>query len=121
MSYLAYFNGEGRVLLVKEGTSPMAPPPSTVHEAAVPDGTTANQIYFDVEAGEVRWKALFEVVAERNRLSGIPPGTTAIILGEIEIVDDGEIEFEADVEEKLIVALDHPHYLFARVEVETGP
>lgn len=115
----AFFDDMGRTLAIADGVI-MGPPTDTAFEAEVALEDTVNDIYFDIVTGAVKARLPFDLTIQRNKISGIPAGTTAFI-GDFELVNDGEIEFIADVEETLRVSLDHPHYLFQNVNVETGP
>lgn len=66
-------------------------------------------------------KSEMPLTIQRNLITGIPLGARAIINGEMDIVEDGEIVFVADVEGVTSVDLSHPNYVRAMVEVDTGP
>lgn len=85
------------------------------------DTTDANSIYYDVASGEVRTKDEFALTTSRNLVEGLPAGTRALFEEHDLIVDDGQIEFEADLETVTLVNLSHPHYRDAMIEVTTGP
>lgn len=116
---VAFFDAAGRVLAIADGIV-MGPPSGTEYEIEVGLSATVNTIFYDTVAGEVKPRQPFDVTIERNKISNIPAGTLAFT-GDFEIVDDGEIEFLADVEDTLFILLDHPEYLSETVIVETGP
>lgn len=111
---IGYFDSTGRVLLVSDGSMQMDPPPGTANSVELPVEATANNIYY---AEGLQFRQPFPVTLSRNRIDGLPVGTLA---NGVE-VNDGVIEYEADIERILWVTLDHPHYLYEVVHVETGP
>lgn len=116
----AFFSYSGRVILVSD-LSGMGMPPGSLYSAGIADHISANDIYFDTASGEAKEKTNFNLVVTRNRIEQIPAGSR-IIFGAIdEIVDDGSVEFLADVEETVTVYLEHFEYKSLMVEVETGP
>lgn len=116
----AHFDETGRVLIISE-LAGMGSPESAAYSAPVSDGLLANDIYYDTATGEVKEKAGFDLAVTRNRIDQIPAGSR-IIFGAIdEIVDDGSVEFMADVEETATAYLEHPEYKSIVVEVQTGP
>lgn len=117
---IAYFNADGKTLCIP--TLPgMMPPPDAVYSASV-ETDDPNAIWFDVVAEQVVARGAFPVVATRNLISGVPTGTTAIFMnGDVETVDDGTIEFDANTEHTEYVRLTHLQYLSTDVEVEVGP
>lgn len=117
MSAIGYFNAGGELLLVRDGGD-MTPPDGTEYVADLPSGATANNVYYDEG---VQFKQQFPITVTRNLIAGIPPGTSVGVNHITDIVDDGEFEFVADVEETVRVTLSHPHYLYESVAVETGP
>lgn len=111
---IAYFNKHGRVILIHGGAIPMETPDGTATFLEVPPNANANNIYYD---DGLKFKERFNVALSRNLISNIPAGT---LVNGIQC-NDGSVEFQADVEDVLWVKLDHPHYIYEVVSVETGP
>lgn len=116
MIHTAYFDAAGKLLLISSG-GVMDPPAGSVNSMEVDDPNNYD-IYYE---GEVRGKLAFDLVITKNKVSGIPPSTTVYTSDSIEVVDDGEIEFEVNYEGTVDLFLDHPHYLSESVSVEVGP
>lgn len=117
----AYFDAGGKLLLLLETGTIMEPPPTVVFVVPVPDDAHATTIYYDVEAGEVKFRAQMPLTITRNRVEGVPAGSLVIYPDGDHIVDDGLIEIEQDVEGQLRLYIDHPHYLPAQFTLEVGP
>jgi hypothetical protein len=117
MNKFAYFDMEGNLLSL---ASSKAVFPNAI-ECEVAQDADANKIYYDLAAKSVQEKMLFALEVSRNCISGLPQGTAVQYSSERVIVDDGSAEFEADVEEELLVYLDHPHFVSQYVTVPTGP
>lgn len=113
----AYFNDHGEILSLASAQAIFP----DAHEFEVPQGTSANGIYLDIENMVVRNKTPFPVTAGYNLVSGLPLGTAALYSGNRVVVDDGFLEFDADTFEVLLIYLDHPHFIAQYVEVQTGP
>lgn len=118
MNY-AYFSREGRLLYIASRQSVMVDP--EVVEREVSRDTDPNTLYLDPASLEVRERRAFEVEISFNRVRRIPSGTVATLPEGQFTVEDGELEFEADVATVIAVHLDHPHYRAQSVEVQTGP
>lgn len=121
---VAFFDATGRVMVIADGSDarpPSAPAGALFMADDLPEGAQANDIYYDIDAGALAYRQPFALTIERNRISGIPTGTLAMMPDGSEVVEDGEIEFVADIEEGILVALDHPHHVYEVVSVETGP
>lgn len=117
---VAFFDASGRLLLIADGVG-MTPPDDAAYQTEVGPDATANNIYLDTALQKVEFKQAFPIAVSRNLVTGIPAGTEATFYGEPEIVNDGAIEFEADVEETLQITLEHPHFIYQVIAVETGP
>lgn len=122
MIRVAYFDEHGRALLLVEAMSEPVPkaPDAAVYSAEV-SAADINSIYMDLGTGLVATKTPFPVITSRNKIDGIPQGTQVFIGNYWETVEDGEIEFSADVEDLIPVSLMHDHHIDMTVEVETGP
>lgn len=118
MNY-AYFSAEGRLLYIASRQSAMVDP--DVIERPVSRGTDPNSIYLDPGSLEVKEREPFNVEISFNRVRGIPVGTVATLPDGQFTVEDGELEFEADVTKVIAVYLDHPRHIARLFEVQTGP
>ncbi|GFE72364.1 hypothetical protein [Novosphingobium sp. TCA1] len=92
-----------------------------VMEIEVPNGTEANSIYLDPETNEVLPRKQFNLAISYNQVSAIPVGTMVTDADGQDIVQDGVMDFEADVPGTIWLCFDHPHYVSTWVSVETGP
>jgi hypothetical protein len=120
----AYFDANGHLLILAQVIvgSDMTPPPGAEHMRDVADEVGPNDIYLDLPTGELRVKDAFPITVARNLISGVPAGTRALFMdGGDETIDDGTVEFVADVEATEFVTLSHPHHIMQEVAVETGP
>lgn len=117
----AYFDEEGRLLCLTVLGSDMDPPTGTEFTIEDLETTDPNAIYYDLTTQAVAEKQAFPITVSRNLISGIPAGTKACFGDGSEIVDDGSIEFVANVEGTEFVMLVHPHYINQEIEVEVGP
>lgn len=114
--HTAYFDASGKLLLINSG-GVMSPPDGAVNAVEVDDPNNFD-IYFD---GEARGKQDFVLTIERNKVSGIPPGTTVYMSDGVEVVDDGELEFDVNYEGTVDIFLVNPRFISASVSVEVGP
>lgn len=117
---IAYFDSAGELLFIAEQEG-MVPPADCAFIAQMEGRPDPNMIYWDVAAGAVTEKAQFEPVITRNTVANIPAGTTLLCAEAEIVVDDGDVEFIADVEGMTPIFLMHPHYVMASFEVPTGP
>jgi len=116
----AYFDEAGRILLLA-ALPGMSEPLGAAFRVGGLDTTDANAIYYDVASGEVRSKGEFALTTSRNLVEGLPAGTRAMFGEHDLIVDDGCVEFDADIEGRTVVHLSHLQYRDAMIEVPTGP
>ncbi|OAH42763.1 hypothetical protein AX777_05865 [Sphingobium yanoikuyae] len=115
----AYFTQDGKLLTI--ASQQQAYPDTTIIEVEVPDDARANAIYLDLETLTISERAPFVLNVEYNRVSNIPAGTNVAHDGELYHVEDGEIEFEANVTDVVWLHLDHPCFIAQYVAVPTGP
>lgn len=118
MAY-GYFNADGSLLTISAKQTDYQD--ENIIEMEVAELMMANSIYLDIESMTVQQKMPYDLTIEYNRVSGIPVGTTVVMPEGIHVVDDGEIEFEADTPEVVNLILNHPHYQEQFIEVMTGP
>lgn len=114
-----FFDISGKLIAISEGVN-MGAPEHTVYSEELVAEATANNIYYDPAADAVKFKQPFDLLNEYNKLSGIPIGTVAFTGDYVEI-NDGVLEFLADVEETLHISLENPRFLYEVIAVETGP
>ncbi|WIA55207.1 hypothetical protein N6H05_19555 [Sphingobium sp. WTD-1] len=115
----AYFNEAGSLICLIDGECQA--PEDAAHSANVADGTNPNDIYFDAAEMTVNLKAELPISVAFNHVGNIPSGAT-IMFGDNHItVDDGTLEFDADVFETVLIYVDHPRHKAAYFEVPTGP
>lgn len=114
--HTAYFDVNGKLLIISSG-GVMEPPDNAVYSQEVDDPNDFN-IYYDAEA---KPKMPFALTVTRNKIEGIPVGTTAFMEDGVEVIDDGSIEFVVNYEGETAVFLEHPHYISQAVTVEVGP
>lgn len=117
----AHFDATGRLLCLTVLGSDMTPPTGTEYTVEDLETTDPNAIYYDIAAEAVVEKQPFALTIARNLVTGIPAGTKAYYSAGVVTVDDGSLEFEADIEHTEHVMLIHPHYLNAEIAVEVGP
>lgn len=79
--------------------------------------TVANDVFYDIEAGEVRQRAPLTYLVGPNQIARLPPGTKAVVDGEILSVDDGTLELEVTYPQLVRVRLMHVRFFDAEVEV----
>lgn len=115
----AYFKQDGMLISISANTLDY-PDESTI-EIEVTGDATANTIYLDLDTMTVHPKQPFDLSISLNTVGGLPVGTVATMADGRFIIDDGLLEFEADVSGAIIVYLDHPRFLSRYVEVPTGP
>ncbi|WP_334185078.1 hypothetical protein [Novosphingobium sp.] len=115
----AYFNHEGRLMMLV-ALPGMAPPESAAFTVTVEGNLDPNGIYFDIETNAVAEKMKFPVTFSRNRVAEIPSGTVAIVEGLELVIDDGEIELDANVEGMMSIHLSHLHFRDEVVKVPVG-
>lgn len=115
----AYFNTDGSVKAIT--SMPSDYPDEDVLERMVPLGSNANEIYFDFDTSTVVAKQSFEPSISYNRVSSLPTGTTITTSDTQFLIEDGEIEFEADTLADFTIFLSHPQYLGQYIIVPTGP
>lgn len=120
MNKMGFFDASGKVLLVVEGME-MEPPEGAEYSVTLGVDATANNVFLDPKSKEVRLKTVFPIKATYNKVTGLPAGTEVIIDGIAQTVNDGVLEFETNVEELVHVQLLHPHHLYERIQVQTGP
>lgn len=118
MAY-AYFKPDGTLISISANT--LDYPEASTIEIEVSDVASANAIYLDLDTMTVHPKQPFYLSISLNTVSGLPVGTVATLPEGQYVVDDGSLEFDADVSGTLIVYLDHPRFLSRYVEVPTGP
>lgn len=94
---------------------------AAVTSIEVADGTEANSVFYDPDTGLVCPRMDFALSISRNLIAGIPVGTMVTDADGQDIVEDGVMEFEADVPETIWLCFDHPHYNSTWISVETGP
>lgn len=114
--HTAYFDINGKLLIISSG-GVMQPPDNAVYSQEVDDPTNFN-IYYDTEA---KPKMAFALTVTRNKIEGIPVGTTAFMDDGVEVINDGSIEFVVNYEGEAGVFLEHPYYISQAVIVEVGP
>lgn len=114
--HTAYFDENGKLIIINSG-GVMSPPESAAYSERVTDPYNYN-IYYD---DGVKTKQKFPVVAEKNKLSGIPQGTRVVVEGQAEVVEDGVMEFDVNYEGWLNIFLENPYYLSESLLVEVGP
>ncbi|MBT0668403.1 hypothetical protein HT136_08475 [Novosphingobium profundi] len=119
MTHYAYFKSDGSLLSVCSKQADYRD--ASVIEVEVPEGTSGNSIYLDLATMSIKEKEPFALTIEYNKLSNLPTGTHIIMKEGEFTVDDGSIEFDADVPESLMVFLNHPCFLSTHIEVPTGP
>ncbi|NWK96713.1 hypothetical protein DM806_13790 [Sphingobium lactosutens] len=115
----AYFTQDGKLLTI--ASEPQSFPEPSVIEVEVPDGTRANAIFLDLETHTIRDRVPFVLNVAYNRVSNIPAGTSVAHDGALYHVEDGEVEFDANVTDVVWLHLDHPCFIAQYVAVPTGP
>ena len=81
----------------------------------------ANQIWYDTFDQKIMEKSAFHVRVSPNTLTGIPPGTTARVLGETTtsvVVNDGALELDVAYPQTVRVALSHKAHIDQVFEVD---
>lgn len=76
-----------------------------------------NTVWYDVENGRMGFRRAFTPTVMTNAISGLPPGTTALVREELVQVDDGTLELEVDYPEVIPVTLMNVRFLDTTVEV----
>lgn len=76
-----------------------------------------NTVWYDVENGRMGFRRAFKPTVMTNAISGLPPGTTALVREELVQVDDGTLELEVDYSEVIPVTLMNVRFLNTTVEV----
>lgn len=76
-----------------------------------------NTVWYDVENGRMGFRRAFTPTVMTNAISGLPPGTTALVREDLVQVDDGTLELEVDYPEVIPVTLMNVRFLDTTVEV----
>ncbi|MDF0540741.1 hypothetical protein PX699_00160 [Sphingobium sp. H39-3-25] len=112
-----FFDENGALICATE--TDMMPPEKTVFEAEFPAGASANDVYF--KDGAVRLRTHMTLTISRNMIGGLPVGAIVVWSDGEAIIDDGDLEFDADVEQAMRVTVMHPAHHPTVVVVQTGP
>ncbi|EQB11260.1 hypothetical protein [Sphingobium lactosutens] len=115
----AYFTQGGKLLTLASQQQEFPDP--TIIAVEVPDDVRANAIFLDLETRTIRERVPFALNVGYNRVSNIPAGTNVAHDGELYHVEDGEIEFDANVIDAVWLHFDHPCFIAQYVAVPTGP
>jgi hypothetical protein len=118
MAY-AYFKADGSILSVSRNELDYGD--SSIIVAELPEMLNANMIYLDLETQQVKAREPFPIEVSFNRIDNVPVGTTVTEGDDIQVCDDGSVEYETDTPETLIVTLSHPHFIEQYVTVQIGP
>lgn len=78
---------------------------------------SANEVWYDLRQNMLvlRKPALFTL--HKNRVTGLPEGTIALVNGETVFVEDGSLEIEVEYDQVIKVTLMNPRFLDTTVEV----
>lgn len=78
---------------------------------------TPDEVWYDFERSTMVSKTQMRVTVATNTVSGIPPGTTAIVSGSLLVVNDGVLELEVTYPQTIQVVLSHLRHKQLTVEV----
>lgn len=78
---------------------------------------SANEVWYNFESKSVEVRAPARVVVTKNTIRHIPPGTIAVVGGEIVNVQDGTLELEVEHDQSVPVTLISPRFLDTKAEV----